>query len=106
MAETHARGSIMYVPRMDAAGATEWRAESGEPYGPFGSRLSALGSGLSGICFPIEVSSSSRRARGFVSWGLDPEDADWARIGWDWVRPSEKAAWERLNEKRALARFP
>ncbi len=32
--------------------------------------------------------------------GLDPTDPDWARIGWDWVRPAESQAWERLREKR------
>jgi hypothetical protein len=35
--------------------------------------------------------------------GLDPEDPDWARIGWDWVRPRDAEAWERLNGRRRLA---
>ena len=35
--------------------------------------------------------------------GLDPGDPDWARIGWDWVRPADAAAWERLRAKRELA---
>ena len=35
--------------------------------------------------------------------GLDPQDPDWARIGWDWVRPADLEAWERLKEKRELA---
>ena len=30
---------------------------------------------------------------------LSPDDADWARIGWDWVRPKSAAAWARLSEK-------
>jgi len=29
--------------------------------------------------------------------GLDPEDPDWQRIGWDWARPADAAAWERLR---------
>ena len=35
--------------------------------------------------------------------GLDPDDADWARIGWDWVRPLDAVAWERLRARRATA---
>jgi hypothetical protein len=35
--------------------------------------------------------------------GLEPGDPDWERIGWDWVRPADTAAWERLRAKRALA---
>jgi hypothetical protein len=35
--------------------------------------------------------------------GLDPTDPDWERIGWDWVRPLDRLAWERLNEKREIA---
>ena len=31
--------------------------------------------------------------------GLEPEDSDWARIGWDWARPADEGAWERLNAK-------
>ena len=36
--------------------------------------------------------------------GLDPLDPDWERIGWDWVRPLDAAAWERLRSKREMAR--
>jgi len=36
--------------------------------------------------------------------GLDPDDPDWARIGWDWVAPADLDAWQRLREKRQLAR--
>jgi hypothetical protein len=35
--------------------------------------------------------------------GLDPDDPDWSRIGWDWVRPADRSAWERLRAKRAAA---
>jgi hypothetical protein len=35
--------------------------------------------------------------------GLDPQDPDWARIGWDWARPADTAAWEHLRAKRELA---
>jgi hypothetical protein len=33
--------------------------------------------------------------------GLDPDDPDWERIGWDWARPADRAAWERLNARLA-----
>lgn len=32
--------------------------------------------------------------------GLDPEDADWALIGWDWVQPKNSEAFIRLLKKR------
>jgi hypothetical protein len=35
--------------------------------------------------------------------GLDPADPDWERIGWDWVRPRDADAWERLKLKREVA---
>ena len=35
--------------------------------------------------------------------GLDPDDPDLERIGRDWVRPLDHAAWERLRERRELA---
>lgn len=31
--------------------------------------------------------------------GLDPDDSDWERIGWNWVQPTDQAAWERLNNQ-------
>jgi hypothetical protein len=31
--------------------------------------------------------------------GLDPDDIDWELIGWNWVKPANIEAWERLNEK-------
>jgi hypothetical protein len=31
--------------------------------------------------------------------GLDPDDPDWALIGWDWVRPRQTDARERLYGK-------
>ncbi|MDT7688493.1 MAG: hypothetical protein QOE46_1252 [Acidobacteriota bacterium] len=32
--------------------------------------------------------------------GLEPEDADWERVGWDCARPADAAAYGRLREKR------
>lgn len=31
--------------------------------------------------------------------GLSPDDPDWDRIGRDWVKPADLAAWRRLSEK-------
>ena len=41
---------------------------------------------------------------GILELGLDPTDPDRERIGWEWVHPAERDAWERLREKRELAR--
>jgi hypothetical protein len=42
--------------------------------------------------------------RGFVeALGLDADDPDWARIGWDWVRPRDPEARRRLYAKRLAA---
>ena len=35
--------------------------------------------------------------------GLDPDDPDWAAIGFDWVRPADRGAWDRLRLKREVA---
>jgi hypothetical protein len=31
--------------------------------------------------------------------GLDPDDPDWALIGWNWVLPDDLEAWKRLDSK-------
>jgi hypothetical protein len=40
------------------------------------------------------------------SLGLDPEDADWREIGWDWVRPRRVDARCRLYAKLLMAGRP
>jgi hypothetical protein len=32
--------------------------------------------------------------------GLDPDDPDWEKIGWDCARPLDEKTFERLREKR------
>ena len=32
--------------------------------------------------------------------GLDPRDPDWPKIGWNWVQPADREAWQRLHRKR------
>lgn len=34
---------------------------------------------------------------------LDPDDEDWVRIGFDWVRPLAIDAWQRFCERRLMA---
>lgn len=43
------------------------------------------------------------QSEGIRELGLDPDDPDWERIEWDWVRPKDSEAWERLREKRQQA---
>jgi hypothetical protein len=86
----------MYVPRMDAI-LNRWFTTYEE------ARASLESEG--GYLLPYRSQFFVTTNEEIRELGLDPEDADWARIGWDWVRPSEKAASERLNEKRASARF-
>lgn len=31
--------------------------------------------------------------------GLDPDDPDWERIGYNWVKPADEGAWQRLDSK-------
>ena len=38
--------------------------------------------------------------------GLDPDDADWDRIGRDWVKPREPSARARLYAKLIAQRYP
>jgi hypothetical protein len=32
--------------------------------------------------------------------GLEPDDADWERIGWDCARPADEQVYQRLRAKR------
>ncbi|HEX3770602.1 MAG TPA: hypothetical protein VHV30_07055 [Polyangiaceae bacterium] len=41
-----------------------------------------------------------------VALGLDPDDADWAAIGWDWARPHNPDARRRLYGKLLGAQRP
>ena len=38
--------------------------------------------------------------------GLDPDDPDWAAIGWDWARPRSPAARRRLYARLLSAHRP
>jgi hypothetical protein len=56
-----------------------------------------------GYLFPYREHFFVAEAEAVRELGLDPADPDWQRIGWDWVRPLDRAAWERLWVQRAIA---
>ena len=84
----------MYVPTMDAI-VNRW----------FTSYESARASLQSegGYLFPYGNQYFVTQGEGVRELGLDPDDPDWARIGWDWVRPLDPEARQRLLEKRELS---
>ena len=94
MMEGRAVGPTMYVPRMDAI-LNRWFTTYEE------ARASLAAEG--GYLFPYESQFFVTLAEGVRELGLEAEDPDWARIGWDWVKPADTQAWERLKQKRELA---
>ena len=56
-----------------------------------------------GYLLPFKTQFFVTVAGGITELGLDPEDPDWKRIGWDWVRPLDWEAWELLRDKRRKA---
>ena len=56
-----------------------------------------------GYLFPYQQHFFVTDAPAVRELGLDPEDPDWERIGWDWVQPRDREAWERLRDKRGMA---
>jgi hypothetical protein len=93
MTGSHAEGPIMYVPRMDAV-LNRWFTS----YAEARSSLESEG----GYLLPYKSQFFITLSEGIRDLGLDPDDPDWARIGWDWVQPKDTEAWERLKEKREL----
>lgn len=53
-----------------------------------------------GFLFPYGSQFFVCESEGIRELGLDPRDPDWERIGWDWVKPLDRDAWERLSQKR------
>jgi hypothetical protein len=87
-------GPIMYVARMDAV-LNRWFTT----YEAARASLDSEG----GYLLPYENHFFVTLSEGIRDLGLDPNDPDWARIGWDWVQPKDSEAWQRLKEKRELA---
>jgi hypothetical protein len=56
-----------------------------------------------GYLLPFKTQFFVTVAGGITELGLDPQDPDWKRIGWDWVRPLDWDAWELLRDKRRKA---
>jgi hypothetical protein len=81
----------MYVPRMDAI-LNRWFTS----YEAARASLDAEG----GYLLPYRKQFFITSPEGVRELGLDPEDPDWERIGWDWVRPADADARRRLCEKR------
>jgi hypothetical protein len=52
-----------------------------------------------GFLFPFRHQCFICEADFLQALGIDPRDADWERMGRDWVRPLDRAAKERLEAK-------
>ena len=84
----------MYVSRMDAV-LNAWFTSYEE------ARASLDAGG--GYLLPYKGQFFVTQSEGIRELGLDPNDPDWALIGWNWVRPTDSEAWKRLSEKREQA---
>ena len=84
----------MWVPRMDAV-LSRWFTSYEE------ARESLESEG--GYLLPFRHQFFVTTSAAIEELGLDPEDPDWQRIGWDWACPADREAWERLMRKRTLA---
>ena len=94
MLESDEQGTTMYVPRMDAF-LNRWF----NTYEEARASLDAEG----GFLLPYADQFFVASAGAIRELGLDPDDPDWARIGWDWVHPIDPGARERLETKREIA---
>lgn len=91
MPDSQPEAPVMYVPRMDAVLNRWFRS-----YAEARTSLEAEG----GYLLPYKHQFFVTLSEGIRDLGLDPDDPDWERIGWDWVQPKDREAWERLKEKR------
>lgn len=87
-------GPEMYVPGMDAF-LNRWFTV----YEEARTALEAEG----GYLLPYRGQFFVTVAGAIEELGLDPHDPDWRRIGWDWVRPADAEAWQRLRLRREVA---
>lgn len=86
---------VMWVPGMSVF-LNHWFST----YAEARAHLDAAG----GVLLPYGSQCFVTTADAIRELGLDPRDPDWDRIGRDWVRPEDAAAWERLRAKRDVAR--
>src|SRR4051794_9029658 len=86
--------ALMYVPRMSAV-LSRWFTSYDE------ARAAREAEG--GFLLPFKNQFFVTTGEAIRELGLDPDDPDWERIGWDWVRPRDQEAWERLRARRRSA---
>jgi len=84
----------MYVPGM-AAILSRWFTNYEE--------ASASREAEGGFLLPFKHQFFVTTREAIRELGLDPDDPDWERINWDWVRPADREAWERLKARRRSA---
>ena len=87
-------GPVMYVSGM-AVVLNRW-------FTTYEEARSALESD-SGYLFPYGDHYFVTEREGVRALGLNPDDPNWARIGWDWVRPKDLIAWKHLRNEREIA---
>jgi hypothetical protein len=85
------RAYTSLYPKRCAGFLNEWYAS----YSTARSHLEQVG----GYLLPYKNQFFICQGEYIKTLGLDPDDADWARIGWDWVKPAERDGWERLSFK-------
>jgi hypothetical protein len=85
---------VMWIPSMDVF-LSHWFTDYAE--------ARRFGEQEGGYLFPYAHQFFVASTEAVRSLCLDPRDPDFARIGYDWVRPADSAAWERLRLRRAIA---
>lgn len=87
--------TLLY-PQRCARFMLEWHAD----YEIASTELSRSG----GYLLPYKKQFFICEAEYITQLGLDPGDPDWARIDYNWVKPSDPSAWEGLDSKlRAIS---
>lgn len=85
------QGKLWYQPNLDIF-LNRWFAD----YDKARESLDREG----GYLFPYQKHFFVCRADVVTALGLDPDDSDWEKIGYDCARPNDTAAFERLHQKR------
>ncbi len=83
----------MWVPSMDACLSRWFRTYE---------EAAASRRSEGGYLFPYKNQFFVTESEAVRELGLDPSDPDWESMGWDWVKPLDHSAWERLKRKRML----
>lgn len=90
----HQRRETYYTllyPRQCTGFVLEWHAN----YEIASTELSRSG----GYLLPYKNQFFICEAEYISELGLDPDDPDWARIGYNWVKPANQSAWKSLDSK-------